>query len=791
MTSSPRRRQQSRLTEYRKHTRMRQPPLEKRHLLQLAAIVSSSEDAIIGKTLDGLVTSWNSGAERMFGYSAEEMIGHSIERIIHPDFSNETQRIADAMQQNAGVSHFESLRIHRDGHHIYVSLSVSPIKDLEGRIVGISSISRDVTRQKKAEQALRESEERFRSMANTAPVLMWISDAHKNAEWFSQQWYELTGWPHDGNASAHWKASVHPEDVARCQAEYASAFDARMPLRMEYRLRDAAGNYRWLLDIGKPRFQDDGVFVGYIGTGMDVTVQKEAEATLQQRETQYRLMAEAIPQIVWTAQADGYNDYFNKRWFEYTGLTAEETYSGSKSVVHPDDQQDYKIRWQQAIETGKEYEAEYRFRRAADGMYRWHLGRAIPVHDSKGAIVKWFGTCTDIHDQKRAEEKIRTLNQDLEQKVKERTVQLENEVTERKALEQQERAHAERLRNMISNMELAAVAADENLTILHANQQFCDLFGLGKVSDIIGSNGIEVIKKAAATIENGAFFAQALTNIMQRHEKSLNREIPLKDGRILSSDYIPISEGGQHRGHLLLYRDITNEKRIDVTKSEFMSLASHQLRTPLTAIRWMLGRLERSLDKKANDYEKRLLNEGKGAIGRMADTINTMLMISRIESGKVTIKPVAIDLRVFLQSIQEGYRKEYSERHQTFTLDCAPGLTLSTDEGFLREIIQNLVSNAIKYTPENKSVSLSAYTRNAKTVIEVADSGFGIPTHEQEKIFTKFFRATNIVSHETNGTGLGLYLVQLLTKMLGGTIAFFSQENAGTTFTLTFDCQKN
>jgi PAS domain S-box-containing protein len=134
-------------------------------------------------------------------------------------------------------------------------------------------------------------------------------------------------------------------------------------------------------------------------------------ALLEASEERYRSLADAMPQIVWTARADGHTDYYNRRWFEYTGFTEEESLAadGWKNVLHPDDVAPSRERWHTCLRTGTDFKIEYRFRRASDGAYRWHLGRALPMRDQDGQIVRWFGTSTDIDDQKRAEESLRVI----------------------------------------------------------------------------------------------------------------------------------------------------------------------------------------------------------------------------------------------------------------------------------------------------------------------------------------------------------------------------------------------
>jgi len=160
--------------------------------------------------------------------------------------------------------------------------------------------------------------------------------------------------------------------------------------------RDWVANYYPLLG-------NDGRVQGVNVVLEEITQRKQAEAALRQSELYFRTLADAMPQIFWTAQPDGWLDYHNQRWFEYTGMTGEQTQGwGWKSVLHPDDVQRCVDIWSESVRTGKPYQIEYRFRRASDGQYRWFLGRAFPLRDEQGEIIRWFGSGTDIHDQKTA-----------------------------------------------------------------------------------------------------------------------------------------------------------------------------------------------------------------------------------------------------------------------------------------------------------------------------------------------------------------------------------------------------
>ena len=158
----------------------------------------------------------------------------------------------------------------------------------------------------------------------------------------------------------------------------------------------------------------------------DVTERLRAQQALQESETLFRGMAETMPHIVWTARADGEFEYFSHRWFDYTGLSLEDTRrSDWRSALHPDDREDAVARWTYAVQSGGSYESTYRLKRAADGVYRWHVGRAAPLRNDSGAIVMWVGTSTDVDDRNRAEEELKTLNAELEERVLARTAELQ------------------------------------------------------------------------------------------------------------------------------------------------------------------------------------------------------------------------------------------------------------------------------------------------------------------------------------------------------------------------------
>jgi len=247
----------------------------------------------------------------------------------------------------------------------------------------------------------------------------------------------------------------------------------------------------------------------------------------------------------------------------------------------------------------------------------------------------------------------------------------------------------------------------------------------------------------------------------------------------------PIESAGKIRMYVMIHSDITKRIRIDSAKSEFVSLASHQLRTPLTAIRWIFNMFSTGKAGELTDEQKELMLDAQKCTVHMNETIGTMLTMSRLETGNVRLEEGEVQLSSMLEEIKGEYTLTTVNKKQTLTVECADDVHFISDAKLLKESLVNLVSNAIKYTPEEGTISITARQDDNNIVIEVKDSGFGIPEHQKDKVFSKFFRAENIISKQTEGTGLGLYVVQSIVKILNGDITFVSEENKGTTFTIT------
>ncbi|WP_161974225.1 PAS domain S-box protein [Rhizobium deserti] len=282
-------------------------------------------------------------------------------------------------------------------------ISYSPVPDEAGRTAGVLCVVNETTERTAYETRLRESEERFRNMADSAPVMLWVVDKEGRCTYLNTRWYEYTGQTPEEAEGFGWLEVTHPDDRDMASQVFLDALSRQEPFRLEYRLRRADGIYRWAIDAAEPRLAGDGSFLGYIGSVIDIDDRHEVERKLWESEAGLRALTNSVDQMIWSTTPDGFHDYYNDRWYEFTGVPAGSTDGDAwNGIFHPDDRERAWSIWQECLMTGRPYHIEYRLRHNT-GVYRWVIGRANPVSDAAGNIVRWYGTCTDVHELKTAE----------------------------------------------------------------------------------------------------------------------------------------------------------------------------------------------------------------------------------------------------------------------------------------------------------------------------------------------------------------------------------------------------
>ncbi|HEY9849740.1 MAG TPA: PAS domain S-box protein [Leptolyngbyaceae cyanobacterium] len=557
-----------------------------------------------------------------------------------------------------------------------------------------------------------------------------------------------------------------------------------------------------------------------------LALEQAARLKAQANEQYYRFLAESIPQLVWTAKPNGEVDYYSQRWCEYTGLTAEQIQlEGWQATVYPDDLPKCSEIWQNAVQTGCPFQIEARVKRA-NGKYSWMLGLAVPMRDSSGQIVKWFGTNTDIEEQKQAQE--------------ERTRLLEREQVTRKLAEaatdmvQRLQAVSDVALNHLSLEELlqeslnriSEVLQADSAAILLMEEQSNSLVlraakGLEKelknelhVPIGEGFAGRMALQRQPIVIEQNAY-RQVYSPILQKQKiQSLMgapllvndrvlgvvrvgtldiRQFTLDDLRLLQlvADRIAlaIDRANSYEAEQKARQEAETANRI---KDEFLAVVSHELRTPLNSI---LGWAQMLRTRKMNEatVHKALETIERNA-KQQVTLIEDILDVSRIIRGKIrlSIQPVYLDSAI--EEAIETIKPELEAKSIQLEMNIDPRVgAVIGDRSRLLQVVSNLLSNAAKFTPEAGKIEVSLLLedcRNDRSVVSraqitVSDTGKGISPDFLPHVFEGFRQEDSSITRSHGGLGLGLTIVRRLVELHGGTVNAFSEgEGKGATFTI-------
>jgi PAS domain S-box-containing protein len=362
----------------------------------------------------------------------------------------------------------------------------------------------------------------------------------------------------------------------------------------------------------------------------------------------------------------------------------------------------------------------------------------------------------------------------LEQKVAQRTQALDQKVVELEEAKAKDEA-------ILSSIGDGMVVTDRTGGVLLMNELASALLGV-KYSDHMSYRDYKIYDENGKPLpDDQRPLYQALLG--QKTAQAIQTLQP--DGKKMSLfvTATPVVQNNKVIGAIQTMRDVTKEKEVDRMKTEFISIASHQLRTPLSAIKWFSEMLENgdagALTPQQSEFARNIM----GSTARMIDLVNSLLNISRIESGRIIVDPKPTDLNELVTGIVNDLKGKTAEKEQALVISVHKDLPMiNLDPHLIGQVYLNLLTNAIKYTPKGGEISVLISRKDGEVISQVSDNGYGIPKSEQDKMFQKFFRAANIVKVESDGTGLGMYLVKSIIESSGGKIWFESEEGKGTTF---------
>jgi PAS domain S-box-containing protein len=551
------------------------------------------------------------------------------------------------------------------------------------------------------------------------------------------------------------------------------------------------------------------------------------EQALTASEARFRQLADAMPQIVFSARPDGQIDYFNRQWYSYTGLSEDDDDSSWMQVHTPEGLDQVARAWPAAVRSGRPYEVEYPLRRH-DGQFRWHLARALPIHDDDGRIVRWFGTNTDIHDRKQIEQSL----QESEARFRGLSAALASEKVVLEMI-----ATGSPLPDVLDSIARSAEAQSSDgmlcsvmlldpsgrhlshgaaPSLPEAFNQAVDGFAIGPSSGSCGAAAQGQCPVHATDIATDPRWADhrqlaldhglgacCSTPIIGAHGRVLGTVAAYyRQAHAPSPHDLELVRTATHLAGIVLDKHMVDERlhrsleaeqdaralaeRSGRMKDEFLATLSHELRTPMSAI---LGwaRLMQSPAIGPAD-----MAQGVEVIERnaraQAKIIEDLLDMSAIISGKVRLSRRPMDLTEVVRTALETARPTAEAKQIDLRLLSPPphGPIIEGDANRLQQVMWNLINNAIKFTPPKGRIAVEVLAADGGASVKVADTGKGIRPEFIPYVFDRFRQADASTTRRFGGLGLGLSIVKQLVEIHGGSVAVNSAgEDLGSTFVIT------
>jgi PAS domain S-box-containing protein len=501
-----------------------------------------------------------------------------------------------------------------------------------------------------------------------------------------------------------------------------------------------------------------------------------AEKALRAEEERFRALADNIPQLAWMADRTGSIFWYNRRWYSYTGTTFEDMQrDGWPSVHHPDHLDGAAVRFEHAVAREQPWEDTFPLR-GRSGEYRWFLSRAMPIRDEEGRVTLWFGTNTDITEQRDAVADREQLTAEIDHQRRLLKTVTDNATSALLVMDTSGRGTfwnpaAERITGYT-----AAEAMGRTLhELIHHTRPDGSHFPIEECPiDLALPKGIEVEGYEDVFIrKNGEFFPVVCAAR-------------------------PIVQDGRPAGTVIEVRDVTLEKRAEEAlvrakeeaeeasraKSEFLATMSHELRTPLNAILGFVDLMDMGVPEPLPEKTRAQVKRIDQSARHLLHIIEQILTFSRVEAAHEEVIAETIDLREVILSAAEMTAPLAMRKGLRLAchLERAPAAIVS-DRQKLRQILVNLLGNAIKFT-ERGTVELTAWQENGQVIVQVADTGIGIPPEHLARVFEPFWQVDQSHTRTSGGTGLGLTLSRSLAQLLGGDIHVRSEPAVGSTFEL-------
>ncbi len=753
----------------------------------LSNLLSSTDIATIFLDTKCCVKWFTRATHRLLNLIASDVdrpLDHIARKFTDPDLLPDARTVLETLQPL-------EREISAEDNRWYLR-SILPYRTQDNRIEGVVVTFMDITEPKRAENTLRESEQRFRLLSDSSPVLIWMSDLKAHRTFFNKAWLTFTGRSMEQELHEGWKQGMHPDDGQRYMQLRAAALKRRQPFRVEYRLRRADGEYRWLLEEGGPRRLPEDEFAGYIGSCVDITERKTVEQEIAAREEQLRRVVIDAPLPVALIAEDGEIRLLSREWSALTGYQPEEiptlaewtekAYGERKDEIRSSIDKIFKIN--RCFDEG---EFVIRTKDGHERTWHFHSSPLGEIPDGRRLIISM---AMDVTERKHIKAQVDHLNRELRRRLDELQILLD-----------------------VAPVGIS-VAHDPQCRLITSNQAGAALLGIESGENASKSQGaaerlpFKVLREGKEMTPQELPMQYAAAHNVSLHDVEL--DVVRGDGSVISLlEYAsPLhDEAGKVRGSVGVMVDITTRKQMEQTlqanevklreqtrrlleadqrKNEFLAMLAHELRNPLAPIRNVVEILKMpqpvELDPKLQ-WARDILDR---QVEQLRHLVDDLLDVARITRGRIELQKIVVDLAAVIAQAVEMVNPLIAKRNHELQISLpAEPLSLEADPTRLTQVVANLLTNAAKFMEENGRIELTARRESREVVIKVRDQGIGIAADMLPHVFDVFSQAHRSLARSQGGLGLGLTLVRQLVAMHGGTVQAFSRGSGqGSEFTV-------
>jgi PAS domain S-box-containing protein len=628
----------------------------------------------------------------------------------------------------------------------YLDFEYAPLFEPGSNVSGIIVTVNDVTEKVLARKMLEEGERRFRNIADSAPVMIWMAGADKAGNFFNKSWLNFTGRTMEQESGAGWTEGVFTSDLQHCMSVYNEAFDKRQEFYVEYRLRRNDGMYRWVSDHGVPRFTSDGLFEGYIGACLDIHDQLIYQISLKENEERLNIVIDAseLGTWEWNLLTDEmrYSDRYLEIFGHHKGSVI--THAEMLNQLHPDDLTSRNNAVAESILKGMlHYESRVIW---SDKSIHWMEVKGKVFFDDAGRPLKLVGTLRDITEEK-------YYQQELEER-------------------------EQKFRLLADSMPQFIWTGNEYGNLDYFNQSLYNYTGLTS-EQMLKDGWLQIIHPEERhqsydmwmeAIRTGRNFIceHRFRRVDGEYRWQLSRAIPQKDMYGAIQMWVGTST------------DINEIKEQDQQKDYFISVASHELKTPITSIKGYAQILQERYFDTSDTFLKNALKVIDKQVERLTILISDLLDLSKIKSGSLFFNEQEFFINELVEERIEEVRHIYPSHHILFSQ--REDVIVRADRERIGQVLTNLLTNAVKYSPGRNEIKVETDVVDNDITVYVEDYGIGVRKNDQEKIFERFFRVEGKNEKTFPGFGIGLFISSEIIRRHNGKIGLRSEPGVGSVF---------